>query len=233
MDKDFFSRNQQVPFLRVKGLLCLSLSLGLTLPGWIGATQNVLSWESSENLWSRNSPTMLSAGGRAPNFNLLPISLCGDNLQIASWSGRGIVVHRHHEYFDMGNAIRKPADNKDILCLQEVHGYNVSVLASFKRWLPGWNIMHSGCVDTQNFADPASGGCVIAICFKLCTICEIEPKEIVPGRCLSVSLSSTAGGLQRNLQALTVHNYGLSFNQVNDIDIHMDTILQSCQPLPC
>ena len=61
---------------------------------------------------------MLSAGGRAPNSNLLPISLCGDNPQIASWNGRGIVVHRHHEYFDMGNAIRKLADNRDLLGFQ-------------------------------------------------------------------------------------------------------------------
>ena len=64
---------------------------------------------------------MLSAGGRAPNFNLLPISLCGDNLQIASWNGRGIVVHRHNEYFDMGNAIGKLALNRHVLCFQEVH----------------------------------------------------------------------------------------------------------------
>ena len=195
MDKKIFLKNLQVPFLKAKGLLCLSLLRGLTLPDWIGAAQNVSNWESNEDLWSRSSPTMLSAGGRAPNFNLLPISLCGDNLQIASWNGRDIVVHRHNEYFDMGNAVRKLAVNIDILRFQEVHGYNVAALASFKRWLPGWNIMHSGCVDTNFFSDPASGGCVIAICLELCIICEIEPKEIVPGRCLSVSLSSNAGGL--------------------------------------
>ena len=73
-------------------------------------------------------------------------------------------MHRSREYFDMGNAIGKLADNRDILCFQEVYGYSAVVLTSFRRWLPGWNISHSECVDAQNFPDPASGGCVIAIC---------------------------------------------------------------------
>ena len=55
----------------------------------------------------------------------------------------------------------------------------------------------------------------------------------MPGRCLSVSLSVLVGGLQRNLQVLTVHNYGLAFFQVNDIGNHLDSSLQICQAQPC
>ena len=132
---------------------------------------------------------MLLVGERAPNYSLLPISLCGDNLQIASWNGRGIVVHRPHEYFDMGNAIRKLADNRDILCFQEVHGYSAAVLTSFKRWLPGCNIMHSGCVDAQNFADPASGEWVIAICQRFVLFVRLSPKRLyLVGAFLSLCL---------------------------------------------
>jgi hypothetical protein len=150
---------------------------------------------------------------------MMPCLLCGSELQVASWNGRGIVVRRSHEYFDMGNAIRKLAVNRHILCFQEVHGHSAAVRASFNRWLPGWNIVPSVCVDSQGFPDPAAGGVVIAICPKLSSFCEIEPQEIVPGRCLSVSLSALVDGLQRNLQVLTVHNYGLTFSQVNDIGI--------------
>ena len=96
----------------------------------------------------------------------------------------------------MGNAIRKLAFNRRVLCCQEVHGHRAAVIASFGRWLLGWSIVSSVCQDVQNFADPASGGVVIAICLKLNNICEVEPKEIVPGRCLSVSLSAFAAGLQ-------------------------------------
>ena len=124
----------------------------------------------------------------------MPCLLCGPELQVASWNGRGIVVRRSHEYFEMGNAIRKLAFNKHILCSQEVHGHSVAVRASFDRWLPGWNIVPSLCVDYQGFPDPASGGVVIAICLKSPSICEIEPLEIVPGRCLSVSLSAVCVG---------------------------------------
>ena len=170
--------------------------------------------------------------GRAPNGNLMPISLCGHELQIASWNGRGIVVHRTQEYFDMGNAIRKLALNRHILCFQEVHGHSSAVRASFNRWLSGWNIVPSVCVDSQGFPDPASGGIVIAICPKLSSFCEIEPQEIVPGRCLSVSLSALVGGLQRNLQILTVHNYGLTFSQVNDIGNMLDLSFETCQAQP-
>jgi len=107
------------------------------------------------------------------------------------------------------------------------------VVASFSRWLPGWSIVPSVCVDAQNFPDPASGGIVIAVCPKLVSFCEIEPLELMPGRCLSVSLSALVGGLQRNLQVLIVHNYGLTFSQVNDIGNHLDSVLQICHPQPC
>ena len=143
------------------------------------------------------------------------------------------MVHRTQEYFDMGNAIRKLVLNRHILCFQEVHGHSAAVRASFSRWLPGWNIVPSVCVDSQGFPDPASGGVVIAVCPKLASFCEIEPLEIVPGRCLSVSLSALVGGLQRNLQILTVHNYGLSFSQVNDVGMQLDSVLQVCQAQPC
>ena len=162
----------------------------------------------------------------------MPISMCGDNLQIASWNGGGIVVHRKHEYFDMVNAIRKLAFNTDILCFQEVHGLRASVLSSFRRWLPGWNISHSECVDFQNFPDPASGGCVIAICPKLCGTCEIESKEIVPGRCLSVSLWAQISGILRNLHILTLHNYGLTSEQVSAVGAKLDSIGEVCLRQP-
>ena len=77
----------------------------------------------------------------------MPVILSGQELQVASWNGRGIVVHRAHSYFDMGNALRKLAVNRHILCFQEVHGHSVAVVASFGRWLPGWNIVPSVCVD--------------------------------------------------------------------------------------
>ena len=105
VDKDLYFKKRQVLFMRANVLWLLLLLLVLRQPVWTGATLSVLNWVSSRDLWSRNLQTMLSAGGRAPNSNLLPISLCGDNLQSASCNGRGIVVHRSHEYFDMGNAI--------------------------------------------------------------------------------------------------------------------------------
>ena len=67
----------------------------------------------------------------------------------------------------MGNAIGKLVVNTHILCFQEVHGHSEAVVASFGRWLPGWNIVPSVGVDDQNFDDPASGGIVIAVCPKL------------------------------------------------------------------
>ena len=67
------------------------------------------------------------------------MSFVCQELQIASWNGRGI--RRTHEYFDMGSAIRKLAINRHTLCFQEVHGHAAAVRASFKRWLPGWSIV--------------------------------------------------------------------------------------------
>ena len=88
---------------------------------------------------------MMSVGGRVPNGNLMPVILCDDDLQVASWNGRGIVVHRSHEFFDMGDAIRKLVFNRNILRFQEVHGHRAAVIASFSRWLLGWNIVSSVC----------------------------------------------------------------------------------------
>ena len=75
----------------------------------------------------------------------------------------------------------------------------------------------SVCRDLQNFEDPSSGGVVIAVCPKLSKVCNIEPLEIVPGRCLSVSLWALDSGIKRNLHILSLHNYGLSNEQVSSI----------------
>ena len=70
--------------------------------------------------------------------------------------------------------------------------------------------MSSECKDSQGGEDPAAGGVVIAICPKLSSVCRIEPLEIVPGRCLSVSLWAHISGIPRNLHISTLHNYGIS-----------------------
>ena len=131
---------------------------------------------------------MLYRGDRVPNVNLMPLALVGSELQLLSWNGRGIVVHRTKEFHNQGAKIRKLSINRDILCFQEVHGGSPAVKAFFTRNLPGWHISLSVCKDLQYSEDPSSGGIVIAICPKLNRVCSIVPLEIVPGRCLSVSL---------------------------------------------
>ena len=79
-------------------------------------------------------------------------------------------------------------------------------------------IVCSGCLDFQGFATPGSGGVVIVVCPRLSSVCNIELLEIVPGRCISVSLWAVVSGLQRNLHILTLHNFGLSNAQVSAIE---------------
>ena len=62
------------------------------------------------------------------------------------------------------------------------------MLSFCNRNLRGWHTVSSECKDFQDVEHPAAVGVVIAICPKLSRVCNIEPLEIVPGRCLSVSL---------------------------------------------
>ena len=65
--------------------------------------------------------------------------------------------------------------------------------------------------------NPSSGGVVIVVCPRLSSVCNIELLEIVPGRCVSVSLWALVSGIKRNLHILTLHNLGLSNAQVLNI----------------
>ena len=154
----------------------------------------------------------------------MPIALVGSDLQVLSWNGRGIVVHRSKEFFNQGAAIRRLSINRHVLWFQEVHGKPLAVQAFFNRILPGWHIVSSVCLDFQEFEDPAAGGVVIAICPKLSSVCNVEPLEIVPGRCLSVSLWAQISGISRNLHILTLHNYGLSSEQVSAVGAVLDRV---------
>ena len=73
---------------------------------------------------------------------------------------------------------------------------------------------------------------VIAVCPKLSKVCNIEPLEIVPGRCLSVSLWALDSGIKRNVHILTLHNYGLNNEQVSSIGNVMHRLSDSCRRLP-
>ena len=153
--------------------------------------------------------------GQVPNVNLMPLSLVGAELQLLSWNERGIVVHRHREFHNQGTAIRRLSNNRHILCFQEVHGKSAAVKGFFCRVLPGWNINLSVCRDFQHFEDLSSRGVVVAVCPKLSRECNLELLEIVPGRCLSVSLWVRDSGVKRNLHILILHNYGLNNEQTS------------------
>ena len=63
-------------------------------------------------------------------------------------------------------------------------------------------------------------------------MCNIELLEIVPGRCISVSIWALVSGLKRNLHILTLHNFGLSVSQVKRIGNIMNTIKEDCRRQP-
>ena len=84
----------------------------------------------------------------------------------------------------------------------------------------------------QYSEDPSSGGIVIAICPKLSRVCNIVPLEIVPGRCLSVSLWALVSGIKRNLHILTLHNFGLSNDNVSSIGSILHTLGEDCRRQP-
>ena len=178
------------------------------------------------------SAATLCLGDQVPNVNLMPLALVGSELQLLSWNGRGIVVWRSKEHHEQGAAIRRLSNNRHILCFQEVHGKSFAVKAFFNRILPGWHISLSVCKDCQDFEDPSSGGVVIAICPRLSRECNIELLEIVPGRCLSVSLWARISGIKRNLHILTLHNFGLSNEQVSAVGNILNTIGDTCRRFP-
>ena len=49
---------------------------------------------------------MLLQAGLVPNTNLMPLALVGSELQVLSWNGRGIVVHRNKEFHNQATAIK-------------------------------------------------------------------------------------------------------------------------------
>ena len=165
-------------------------------------------------------------------MSLMPLALVGSELQLLSWNGRGIVVHRTKDLHNQGAAIRRLSNNRDILCFQEVHGKSPAVKAFFNRNLPGWHISLSVCRDLQYSEDPSLGGVVIAICPKLNGVCNIVPLEIVPGRCLSVSLWALVSGIERNLHIVALHNFGLSNENVFSIGSVLHTLGDECRRLP-
>ena len=134
----------------------------------------------------------------------MPLALVGSELQVLSWNGRGIVVHRTKEFHNQATAIKRLSNNRDVLCFQEVHGKSPAVKAFFSRVLPGWHVCLSVCRNEDWSEDPSSGGVVIVVCPRLSRVCNIELLEIVPGRCISVSLWALVSGLKRNLHILTL-----------------------------
>ena len=175
---------------------------------------------------------MLYLGDSCPNKNLMPISLGGHELQILSWNGQGICVSRPGKFHKSASAVRRFAKNRHIVCFQEVHGGAAAILLSFNRWLPGWEICLSAFCDVHGSESPAVGGVVIAICPDLCKLCNVKSEVIVPGRCLSVTLSSCASGLQRYLHILNLHNFGFSGAQVAAVGAVLDTTLKDCLVRP-
>ena len=73
---------------------------------------------------------------------------------------------------------------------------------------------------------------MIAICPKLSSVCSIVPLEIVPGRCLSVSIWAHISGIPRNLHILTLHNYGLSGEQVSTVGVVLVRLNEACLRQP-
>ena len=102
----------------------------------------------------------------------MPLALVGSELQVLSWSGRGIVVHRAKEFHNQGAAVKRLSVNGDILCFQEVHGKSPAVRAFFNRILPGWHVCLSVCRDSQMVEDPSAGGVVIVVCPRLSGVCN-------------------------------------------------------------
>ena len=122
----------------------------------------------------------------------------------------------------MGPIISKYSRNRHILCLQEVHGNRDDILLTFSQWLPGWSFFVSGCMDSQGFAAPGSGGVVTAICPSLSRLCSFEEQILVDGRCLMVTLCSQSLGLYKRVHIFNIHNFGLTSGQVSLIGEELD-----------
>ena len=170
---------------------------------------------------------MSSLGGRLPNANLLPLALAGVELQVLSWNGQGICLFHGPDRLKMGPIISRYSRNRHIVCFQEVHGNRDDILLTFSQWLPGWSLFVSGCLDSQGFAAPGSGGVVTAICPNLSRLCSFEERILVNGRCLLVSLCSHSLGLYKRVHIINLHNYGLTGGQVSSIGEELDKIFRT------
>jgi len=164
--------------------------------------------------------------GRLPNANLLPLSAVGVELQVLSWNGQGICLFHGPDRLAMRPIVAKYVKDRHVVCFQEVHGNRDDILLTFSQWLPGWSIFVSGCLDSQGFASPGSGGVVTVVCPNLSRMCSFEERILVDGRCLLVSLCSNTLGLYKRVHILNLHNYGLSGVQVDGIGQKLDEFFQ-------
>ena len=103
-----------------------------------------------------------------------------------------------------------------------VHGNRDDILLTFTQWLPGWSVFVSGCLDSQGFDLPGSGGMVTAVCPNLSKLCSFEEQILVDGRCLLVSLCSNSLGVYKGVHIINLHNFVLSGGQVFGIGQKLD-----------
>ena len=82
--------------------------------------------------------------------------------------------------------------------------------------------VRSSCCGSDGFDAPASGGLVIVICLMLRGLSYLEDKVIVPGRCLSVTLSSDSFGLHKRAHILNLLNFEFTGGQVSAVGVVLE-----------
>ena len=119
-----------------------------------------------------------------------PISKFGvDELQILTWTGRGIYLSDIFARKFAGVHVKRISYLAHILCFQEVHGKEGDVFHQLSAWLPGWKIFVSSSFNMDGTINGKARGVATAICPKLCSMAIYEPQYLVPGRCLVSSVS--------------------------------------------
>ena len=86
----------------------------------------------------------------------LPIFV--DQGKVVSFNGRGICLSDLVARANMGHIIRQLSQSSQILCFQEVHGFETDVRLQFQSWLPHWSLWISVCKDSHGFEVPGTGG---------------------------------------------------------------------------
>ena len=111
-----------------------------------------------------------------------------EELQVLIWNGRGTVMRDPEQRSTMGNQLISMSKHAKVICLQEVHGLHFDVVAQLLAWLPQWTCFHSPCVNVDGTVNGNAGGDAILVCQSLGAVANCNPRFIVPGRCIGISI---------------------------------------------